>query len=35
MITEGDLVVEAFTRIGWEWGGRFSDPDYQHFFAPE
>ena len=35
VITEGDLVVEAFTRIGWEWGGRFSDPDYQHFFAPE
>ena len=32
-IAEGDAVVRAFARIGWAWGGRFSDPDYQHFYA--
>jgi hypothetical protein len=26
----GDL-VEAFAAVGWQWGGRWSDPDYQHF----
>lgn len=31
-IREGDVVVRAFARIGWEWGGRWSPPhDYQHF----
>ena len=32
-ISEGDPVVRAFARIGWAWGGHFSDPDYQHFYA--
>jgi hypothetical protein len=26
----GDL-VNAFAAVGWQWGGRWSDPDYQHF----
>jgi hypothetical protein len=30
-IRAGDLVVEAFAEIGWEWGGTWSSPDYQHF----
>ena len=32
-IADGDAVVRAFARIGWAWGGHFSDPDYQHFYA--
>ena len=32
-IRAGDLVVEAFAEIGWEWGGSWSSPDYQHFSA--
>jgi hypothetical protein len=32
MIREGDVVVLAFTAIGWGWGGRWSgDKDYMHF----
>jgi len=32
VITDGDVVVEAFASIGWRWGGHWSDPvDYQHF----
>ena len=23
----------AFAAVGWQWGGRWSDPDYQHFSA--
>ena len=31
-IQNGDIVVRAFNRIGWEWGGQWPDPkDYQHF----
>jgi hypothetical protein len=30
-IQAGDTVVEAFAEIGWEWGGTWSSPDYQHF----
>jgi poly-gamma-glutamate synthesis protein (capsule biosynthesis protein) len=30
-IRAGDLVVDAFAAIGWEWGGTWSSPDYQHF----
>src|SRR4051794_35992642 len=27
-------LVRAFDRVGWGWGGRWSDPtDYQHFSA--
>jgi hypothetical protein len=33
-ILDGDVVVEAFTAIGWQWGGHWSSPtDYQHFDA--
>ncbi|PZF83376.1 peptidase M15 [Jiangella anatolica] len=35
VIADGDIVRQEFERIGWEWGGLFSDPDYQHFSAPE
>ena len=34
MIVRGDVVVRAFGRIGWGWGGRWSSAkDYQHFSA--
>jgi hypothetical protein len=34
MVVRGDLVVRAFRRIGWEWGGNWSSAkDYQHFSA--
>ena len=34
VIAEGDVVVRAFARIGWEWGGHWSAArDYQHFTA--
>ncbi len=33
-IRAGDVVVRAFARIGWEWGGDWSSSkDYQHFAA--
>lgn len=32
-ITADDVVVRAFAAIGWEWGGTWDDPDFQHFFA--
>lgn len=35
VIRADDVVVDAFTDIGWEWGGTWSDPDYQHFVAPQ
>jgi poly-gamma-glutamate synthesis protein (capsule biosynthesis protein) len=36
VITSNSLVVRAFSRIGWEWGGSWSSgKDYQHFSAPE
>jgi hypothetical protein len=32
MAVEGGILVRAFARIGWGWGGRWSgSPDYQHF----
>lgn len=34
VIREGDVVRREFDRIGWEWGGLYSDPDFQHFSAP-
>jgi D-alanyl-D-alanine carboxypeptidase len=33
LIRAGDAVVHAFASIGWEWGGAWSMPDYQHFSA--
>jgi hypothetical protein len=33
VIRAGDVVVRAFAAIGWEWGGAWADPDYQHFAA--
>lgn len=33
-IHAGDAAVRAFTSRGWEWGGVWSEPDYQHFYAP-
>ena len=34
VIRAGDVVVRAFARIGWEWGGDWSTAkDYQHFSA--
>jgi hypothetical protein len=32
MAVEGGVLVRAFARVGWGWGGRFAGtPDYQHF----
>ena len=31
MSTAGGVLVKAFAVRGWEWGGRWSTPDYQHF----
>jgi poly-gamma-glutamate capsule biosynthesis protein CapA/YwtB (metallophosphatase superfamily) len=30
-IRSGDVVVRAFAAIGWEWGGSWAQPDFQHF----
>jgi hypothetical protein len=34
VIRDGDVVRTAFDRIGWQWGGSYTDPDYQHFSLP-
>lgn len=34
VIVTDDVVHRAFTEIGWEWGGDYTSPDYQHFSAP-
>jgi poly-gamma-glutamate synthesis protein (capsule biosynthesis protein) len=35
-IRAGDVVVRAFARIGWEWGGDWvTTKDFQHFSADE
>jgi hypothetical protein len=31
MAVPGGTLVKAFAAVGWSWGGRWSDPDYQHF----
>ena len=31
MAYRGGTLVDAFAAVGWQWGGRWSDPDYQHF----
>ena len=33
MAYDGGVLVDAFAAVGWQWGGRWSDPDYQHFSA--
>ena len=33
MLTPGDAVTTAMDDADWEWGGRWSPPDYQHFSA--
>lgn len=33
IITADSVVVRAFAAIGWEWGGTWAEPDYQHFAA--
>ncbi len=33
MATSGGVLVKAFAAVGWQWGGRWSSPDYQHFSA--
>jgi hypothetical protein len=33
MIYRRDRVWRAFRAFGWEWGGDWNDPDYQHFSA--
>lgn len=33
MAYPGGVLVSAFAAVGWPWGGRWSDPDYQHFSA--
>lgn len=34
VIHRGDVVISAFDRAGWTWGGAWNPPDYQHFSAP-
>jgi hypothetical protein len=31
MAVPGGQLVQAFASVGWQWGGRWSSPDYQHF----
>jgi hypothetical protein len=31
MAVEGGPLTTAFASVGWQWGGRWSSPDYQHF----
>ncbi|MGW2819199.1 M15 family metallopeptidase [Streptomyces sp. NPDC001415] len=33
MIHPGDVITTAMSEVGWQWGGRWSPPDYQHFSA--
>jgi hypothetical protein len=33
MAVVGGPLVAAFAAVGWQWGGRWSTPDYQHFSA--
>ena len=31
MAVEGGVLTSAFAAVGWHWGGRWANPDYQHF----
>ncbi|MEU9193339.1 M15 family metallopeptidase [Streptomyces hundungensis] len=33
MIHPGDVITHAMSEAGWQWGGRWDPPDYQHFSA--
>ncbi|MYW64432.1 M15 family peptidase [Streptomyces sp. SID8379] len=33
MIRRGDVITTAMRKVGWQWGGRWAHPDYQHFSA--
>lgn len=33
MIRPGDVVTTAMSKVGWTWGGHWTQPDYQHFSA--
>ncbi|MEU5894974.1 MULTISPECIES: M15 family metallopeptidase [Streptomyces] len=33
MIKNGDVITTAMREVGWQWGGRWPAPDYQHFSA--
>lgn len=33
MAVANGVLVRAFAAAGWSWGGRWNDPDYQHFSA--
>jgi D-alanyl-D-alanine carboxypeptidase len=33
MAVAGSVLVRAFAAVGWQWGGRWGTPDYQHFSA--
>jgi hypothetical protein len=33
MAVAGSTLNAAFDSVGWYWGGRWTDPDYQHFSA--
>ncbi|MGW0701596.1 M15 family metallopeptidase [Streptomyces sp. NPDC002867] len=33
LIMPGDAVTRAMESAGWQWGGHWSPPDYQHFSA--
>ncbi|GGF55451.1 hypothetical protein GCM10011519_31670 [Marmoricola endophyticus] len=35
VVRDGAVVRRVFDRLGWTWGGDFSEPDYQHFAAPD
>lgn len=30
-IAENSIIVQLFRERGWDWGGEWPDPDYQHF----
>ena len=34
MLVRPDPVIDAFTRVGWQWGGDLAQPDYHHFSKP-
>nr|MCW2727234.1 hypothetical protein [Aeromicrobium sp.] len=35
VIQDGGVARTEFARIGWEWGGLYPEPDFQHFSLPD